>query len=127
MTLNEIREWVKLAKLDGWKATDFAPHESQDTAVILEREGFKLFAFMRPVGMFGFMKEQAEIDAWAPDSLTIDIDFPYDWDRVRRAAHICGFCHKYSAKTMRVQFAMRACPTCHIRHAPILEQDGWTR
>lgn len=120
MTNEQIARWVQDAIADGWTHGPIYEHEPEETAMRLERDGFRASVFMRPI-LSGH-----SLYAWAPDDCAVDAPERYDMQQLRRNVHKCGKCGQYvDDATVRVGFANRACRRCAPALRKEIETPGW--
>lgn len=124
--LKNVRDFVALAKIDGWTCEPTYPsHEPESAACKLHREGFLAQVLMRENQ--GSWKACTIIHLWGPDGLAIEPPFPYDWEKIKAGTRTCAACGKTDVETQRYSFAGRCCAGCRPEMAKRHERPGWTR
>lgn len=122
--LKNVRDFVALARIDGWSIEPTYSSESVDRACRLKREGFQAQVLMRE--MQGSWKACTHISIWGPDGLAIEPPFPYDWEKIKAGVTTCGACGKTGVGTQRYSFAGRCCAGCRPEMARQHERGNWT-
>ena len=118
----EIAEWVKAAIADGWSAKP-TYNEPIERAAKLNKDGWEVQMVARPSksgrGWGNFL-----ISAWGPDGLTVQVPYPYSWEKLVEGLRTCSNCDATDVETTRFDFAGRVCPGCR---KVLKEKPGWTR
>lgn len=123
------KEWRDAAVLDGWTIKPTYDIENQDRASTLTKDGFTAMILYRtenngerPGTKYSAM---GSINIWGPDSLTIEIITPYNWQSILDGLEKCSLCGKNKVKTMKAGSANRVCTECLPMARKKLEYPGW--
>lgn len=123
MTLVEIRKWRDAAIADGWDhAPTYAPHEEEDRACRLKRDGFVVQTITREE-----LAKLASIHAWGPDDLQVSVPDEYSMEALVKNLRRCNDCGAVDVETQRTGFAGRVCNTCLPAAKKRDEFPGWTK
>ena len=93
-------------------------------------DGWVVMMIARPAGEPSYQRGPARrrpewsINAWAPDTLAVNVPDAVDVAALRANVDKCGYCRK-RGPTVRLGFAGRACPECRAAKAPTVERPGW--
>lgn len=125
-----VRQWIRDAVADGWEIKPTYEREGMNTACTLDREGWRVMSCRRPpghgVGQFKNKRGNISISMWGPDGVSVNIEFPYNWERLQQLLTRCEFCGREGLETERVGFANRSCKECLPAARKQIETPGWT-
>ena len=122
----QLNQFVAATVADGWDIEPmYKNHRTEGVAraALLEKDGFKI----NVVNRLGENVYQGPIHGWGPDKLAIDINIPYDWEKIKDSVNICGICDQKKPKLQRVGYANRVCTDCLPEAKAEIEKPGWTK
>lgn len=129
--LERVQAFVAAAIADGWEQSIYFEGEPVDQACKLRRDGFVMSVLSRtftptrwqPQSRFKFT---AQVSAWGPDELALDIGPDYPGFEAFQAALLkCLLCGAEGVVTQRYGFAGRCCAACLPAARAKFEKPGW--
>lgn len=124
--LDMVRAFVAAAIADGWQQGEYFAGESLDSACKLRRDGFTMSVLTRRNESANRWVFTAQVHAWGPDELALDLPDVYPGFEVVQAALLkCSQCKAEGVTTFRFAFAGRCCATCLPMARRKYETPGW--
>jgi hypothetical protein len=129
--LAQVQAYVAAAIADGWEQSIYFDNEPVTEACKLHRDGFKMSVLMRTFTPKPWQATQpwkftAQISAWGPDGLAIEVGDEYPgFAAIQAATMKCSQCGAAGVVTFQFFFAGRCCAGCLPEARRKYEKPGW--
>ncbi len=116
--MKRVQDFRDAAIKDDWLIEPTYPgYEDMSYASSLSKDGWNMMILTRP--------NEASIDIWAPDKMSITVPKEYNFEEIKRMVRHCENCGADDVDTQRYSFAGRCCANCRPEMAKKHEYPGW--